>query len=108
MEVLPHAMEARTTADQRIINAYVLAIKNMSDQPVDLTVKVEKFDDSLVQSITGPLHIKAGGMDRYPLFLWVMKSPRIKGTKRISIIVYDVSKKIHITKEANFVVPDEL
>jgi cytochrome c oxidase accessory protein FixG len=106
--VLPHAMEARTTSDERIINAYVLAIKNMRDEPVDLTVSVEKFDETLVQSIAGPLHLKAGEMDNYPLFLWSRKSPRIKGTKRIMIVVNDISKKIHITKEANFVVPGKL
>lgn len=108
MAVLPYAMEARTTADGRIINAYMLAIRNMRDTPVDLTVNVEKFDETLVQSITKPLHIEDSGTVKYPLFLWVRKSSRIRGKKRISIVAEDLSKKIHLVKEANFVVPDKL
>ncbi|MBF0557605.1 MAG: 4Fe-4S binding protein [Nitrospirae bacterium] len=106
--VLPHDMQPRTTEDQKVINAYVLSIKNMLDKPVDLNVTVEKFDETLIQSIKGPIHVKAGGMDRYPLFLFIRKSPAIKGTRTITITVDDAAAGIHIKKEAHFVIPDKL
>lgn len=106
--VLPHAMEPRMTKDGRIINAYVLSVKNMRDKPVDLRVTVEKFDPSVIQSATTPLHLEAGKMDRFPLFVRTAKIQGAKGTRRIKISFDDESKKIHLTKEANFTIPDEL
>ncbi len=105
--VLPHSMEPRVTKDGRIINAYVLSIKNMRDKPVDLSVIVDRFDESLIQSMTEPIHIESGKMDRFPLFVRVNKTAGIK-SKKIKITLIDKSKDIHVTKEANFVIPDEV
>ncbi|MBZ0155576.1 MAG: 4Fe-4S binding protein [Alphaproteobacteria bacterium] len=106
--VLPHTMGPRLTREGKIINAYVLAVKNMQDRPVELKVTVEKFDDSLVQSITVPLRLEAEKADKVPLFVRVAKRAGMKGSRKITITLDDVSGKIHIAKEANFVIPDEL
>jgi cytochrome c oxidase accessory protein FixG len=106
--VLPHAMEPSLTRDEKVINAYVLSVKNMLDKPIDLKVTVERFDKSLIQSITTPLHLDAGAMDRFPLFVRTEKIPGAKGTLRIKVYLDNETEKIHITKEANFTIPDEL
>ena len=106
--ILPHVTEPRITADGKIINSYVLSIRNMLDKPVDLKVTVEKFDETLIQSISGPIHLKAGGMVRYPMFVWIRKSPGMKGSKTINMTFDETSTGLHIIKEAHFVIPDKL
>ncbi|GER94383.1 4Fe-4S ferredoxin [hot springs metagenome] len=105
--VLPHSMEPRITKDERVINAYVLSLKNMRNDSLDLNVIVERFDDTLVQSITEPIHLESGKMDRFPLFVRVNKTADLK-SKKIKITLTDKSKDIQVTKEANFVIPDEI
>lgn len=106
--VLPHMMEPRIAKDNRVINAYVLSVHNMREEPVDLTITVEKFDDTMVQSLTEPIHLEAGKQDRYPLFVRIKKPEGPPGTRRISILVEDPGKTIQLKKEANFTTPDEL
>jgi cytochrome c oxidase accessory protein FixG len=107
ISILPHNMEPRVTKDGRIINAYVLSVKNMRNEPIDLAVAVERFDNTLVQSITEPIHLESGKMDKLPLFVKVNKTAGIK-SKKIKITFIDKSKDIHVTKEANFIIPDEI
>lgn len=107
--VLPHMMEPRITKDGKVINAYVLAVQNMLDTPLDLTVTVEKFDPSVIQSATAPLHLKAASRDRFPLFVRISRPADAKpGTRRIIVSVDNEQKNIHLKKEANFSIPDEL
>jgi polyferredoxin len=107
VNVLPHRMEARITKDATVINAYVLSVKNMLDVPVDLKVNVDASGTPLVQSLKEPLHLDPGGMEKFPLFVQIKKTPGMK-TAKIKMRLSDASKRIHIDKEANFVIPDEL
>ena len=106
--VLPHAMEPRFTKDGRVINAYVLSVKNKLSQPVELTVTVERFDESMIQSITAPIRVEAGSFDRFPLFVRIKPPAGQAGTRRINLEVDAMQQDIHIRKEANFTIPDEL
>lgn len=106
--ILPHTMDARLTKDGRVINAYVLSLRNMRSTPVDLTVSVEKFDDSMVQSQNEPIHLAPEQRDRFPLFIRINKPPGPQATKKIKISLDDNVHQIHIEKEANFNFPDEL
>ena len=107
VNVLPHRMEARTTKDNMVLNAYVLSVKNMLNVPVDLVVKVDAANASALQSLTEPLHLAPGGKDKFPLFVKIKKSPGMK-TAKIKMKLSDTSKNIQIDREANFVIPDEL
>ncbi len=107
--VLPHMMEPRITKDGRVINAYILSVQNTLSEPVDLTVTVERFDPTMVQSETEPIHLDAEAHDRFPLFVRIARPAGAKeGTRRIKVSLDNEQKKIHITKEANFTIPDEL
>ena len=107
--VLPHMMEPRITKDGRVINAYVLSVQNMLDEPLDLTVTVERFDETIVQSVTEPIHLNAETRDRFPLFVRIARPAGAQpGTRRINVTLDNKERKIHITKEANFTIPDEL
>lgn len=109
VNILPHMMEPRITRDGRVINAYVLSVQNMLEEPVDLTVTVEKFDQTMVQSVTAPIHLDAGTHDRVPLFVRIARpAGSASGTKLIKIELACEPNKIHIHKEANFTIPDEL
>lgn len=105
--ILPHQMEPRITKDERIINAYVISMKNMLNQPVDLEVTVDKFDESVDQSIREPIHLEPGKIDKVPLFLKIKKTAD-KKTRKIKITFIDKSRDVRIVKEANFVIPDEI
>lgn len=107
VNVLPHRMEARTTKDNMVLNAYVLSVKNMLDVPVDLVVKVDVSNASAVQSLTEPIHLIPGGKDKFPLIVKIKKTPGMK-TAKIRIRLSETAKGIHIDREANFVIPDEL
>lgn len=106
--ILPHAMEPRLTKDGRIINAYVLSIRNKLAAPVDLTVTVEQFDPTVIQSITAPIHLDAEAFDRFPLFVRANRTAGPSGTRRILVQVDNTAQDIHIRREANFTIPDEL
>jgi cytochrome c oxidase accessory protein FixG len=105
--VLPHMMEARITKDGRVINAYVLSLRNMRSKPVDLLVTVDKFDPTMTQSQKDPLHLEAEQHDRFPLFITIRKPAGRNDTKRIRITLDDAADHIHIEREANFIIPDE-
>ncbi|MFN3395883.1 MAG: 4Fe-4S dicluster domain-containing protein [Thermodesulfovibrionales bacterium] len=105
--ILPHSMEPRITKDERIINAYVLSVKNMLDRPVELEVFVNGFDETIDQSIREPIRLEPGKFDRFPLFLKVKKKSGMK-TKVVRITFIDKSRDVRITKETNFVIPDEI
>ncbi len=105
--VLPHIMGPRIT-NGRIVNAYVLAVDNMRSEPIDLTVSVERFDPSLVQSATEPLHLAAERHDLFPLFVRITRPESKPGTRQITITLDDRAHHIHIVKEANFTIPDAL
>ncbi|HAK87816.1 MAG TPA: 4Fe-4S ferredoxin [Nitrospiraceae bacterium] len=106
--VLPHPMEARFTKDGSIINAYVLSVKNMRNEPVDLRVSVERFNETVSQSINEPVHIVAGGRDRLPLFVRVKDASGLKGARKIRITLSDKNKNINLTRETNFIIPDDV
>ncbi len=109
VSVLPHMMEPRITKDGRVINAYVLSIDNMREEPVDLAVTVQKFDPTLVQSITEPIHLAPEQHDRFPLFVRITKpAGSTAGTRLITLSLDDRVHNIHIEKEANFTIPNEL
>ncbi len=108
LTVLPHTMEARLTKDGRIINAYVLSVKNMLNEPVDLKVSVDKFDDSLVQSLNEPVHLDAGKMDKIPLFVRAGRSVAVKKNQKLKINLDGLSGKLHLSEEVNFIIPDEI
>lgn len=104
--VLPHSMEARITKDGVVLNAYVLAVENMLNKPVDLLVEVEKFDDSVAQSAAGTFHLSEGQKDKLPLFVKTKNPLGLKGVKKMKIILKDERSNINVTREANFIFPD--
>lgn len=109
VNILPHMMEPRISKDGRVINAYVLSVQNTQEEPVDLMVTVEKFDATMVQSVTEPIHLGAGTHDKFPLFVRIARpAGATAGTRRINIAFDSTQKNIHIRKEANFSIPDEL
>jgi len=79
----------------------------MLDVPVDLVVKVDASNASAVQSLTEPIHLIPGGKDKFPLIVKIKKTPGMK-TAKIRIRLSETTKGIHIDREANFVIPDEL
>ena len=105
--LLPHTMEARQTKDKLIINAYVVSVINMLDAPIDLNVTVDAGGTSLVQSLMEPVHVGPGDKNKFPLFVKIQKTPGMK-TIKLRVKLIDKRKKIHINKEANFVIPNEL
>jgi len=105
--LLPHTMEARQTKDKLIINAYVVSVINMLDAPIDLNVTVDAGGTSLVQSLMEPVHVGPGDKNKFPLFVKIQKTPGMK-TMKLRVKLIDQRKKIHINKEANFVIPNEL
>lgn len=106
--VLPHAMEPRVTKDGRVINAFILSIRNKQSQSVDLDVTVERFDESMVQSITAPVHLNANSLDRIPLFVRINRAAAKPGNRRIVVSLDNAQQHIHIKKEANFIIPHEI
>lgn len=106
--VLPHAMEARFTKDGSIINAYVLSVKNMLNEPVDLRISVERFNETVSQSINDPVRIEAGGSAKLPLFVKVNDTSGMKTSRKIKITLSDKNKNINSTRETNFIVPDDV
>ncbi len=106
--ILPHNMEARFTKDGSIINAYVLSVKNMLNEPVDLRISVERFNETVSQSINEPVRIEAGGADKLPLFVRVKDTSGLKTARKIKITLSDKNKNINSTRETNFIVPDDV
>ena len=107
VNVLPHRMAARTTADNIVVNAYIFSIKNMLDVPVDLAVTVDTLYPSASQPTLQPLHLNPGEKEKIPFFIKIKKTPGMK-TAGLKIRFSDPSKRIQINREANFVIPDEL
>jgi cytochrome c oxidase accessory protein FixG len=106
--VLMHSMEPRIIGDGSIINAYVLSVKNMRSEPVDLQVSVERLNNKVWQSINEPIYLEAGETEKMPLFVGINERSDIKGMGRIKIRLKDEGKNINLAREANFRVPDDL
>jgi polyferredoxin len=105
--VLPYNMGPYYAKDGRVINAYVLAVKNMQHNPVDLDVTVEKFDETVTQSINSPVHLGAGTSDKLPLFVRSGDKPDIRGSRKIRITLTNRADGKSVVSETNFIIPDK-
>lgn len=108
LTVLPHNLEPRIVRDGRILNAYVLSVKNMTHKPVTLYVTVERFDATVSQSLNEPIRLGPEMADKFPLFVKTQNPLKLKGSRKIAITLQDRERNITVTEDTNFVVPDEL
>jgi hypothetical protein len=98
-------MEARHTKEGKIINAYILSIKNKSSDDILLTLGLGKGNEKseFYPSLTDQLVISAGRVEKYPLFIRSNKNP---AEDRMIEIVLSVSKdNARMTRSVFFLLP---
>jgi polyferredoxin len=105
--ILPHPMEARYTKEGEIINAYILSIKNKSNEDILLTLALGKGNENgqFNHSITDQLAVAAGRVEKYPLFIRSRNNPN--EDRKIAVILKDSTGTKKIDKSVYFLLPLE-
>ncbi len=106
--ILPHPMEARYTKEGEIINAYILSIKNKSDEDMQLTLGLGRGNEKgqFNPSVADRLAVAAGRVEKYPLFIRSVKSPN--EDRKIDIVLTDLSSRKMVTQSVYFLLPLEI
>lgn len=106
--ILPHPMEARYTKEGEIINAYILSIKNKSNEDMQLTLGLGRGNEKgeFNHSVTDQLAVAAGRVEKYPLFIRSVKNPT--EDRKIDVILKDSASSKTINKSVYFLVPLEI
>jgi cytochrome c oxidase accessory protein FixG len=103
--ILPHPMEARYTKEGKIINAYILSIKNKSSDDILLTLGLGKGNEKseFYPSLTDQLVISAGRVEKYPLFFRSNKNPA--EDRKIEIVLSVSKDNARMTRSVFFLLP---
>ncbi|MGD9368219.1 MAG: 4Fe-4S binding protein [Desulfobacteraceae bacterium] len=103
--ILPHPMEARYTKEGRIINAYILSIKNKSNDDIQLTLGLGRGNEEreFNLSVTDQIAVPAGRVEKYPLFIRSRKNPT--EDHKIDVILKDSASSKMVTKSVYFLLP---
>jgi cytochrome c oxidase accessory protein FixG len=106
--ILPHPMEARYTKEGEIINAYILSIKNKSNEDMQLTLGLGSGNEKgeFNHSVTDQLAVAAGRVEKYPLFIRSVNNPT--EDRKIDVILKDSASSKTINKSVYFLVPLEI
>jgi cytochrome c oxidase accessory protein FixG len=106
--ILPHPMEARYTKEGEIINAYILSIKNKSDEDIKLTFRLGKGNEKeeFNHSVTDQIAIPAGRVEKWPLFIRSRNNP--SEDRKIDIILKDSVSSKMVNKTVYFLLPLKL
>jgi hypothetical protein len=101
-------MEARYTKEGEIINAYILSIKNKSDEDMQLTLGLGRGNEKgqFNPSVADRLAVAAGRVEKYPLFIRSVKSPN--EDRKIDIVLTDLSSRKTVTQSVYFLLPLEI
>lgn len=103
--ILPHPMEARYTKEGKIINAYILSIKNKSCDDILLTLGLGKGNEKeeFYHTATDQLAVAAGRVERYPLFIRSSKNPA--EDRKLEIILTASADNATMTRSVYFLLP---
>ncbi len=74
--ILPHRMAPRVTREGDVMNAYILSIKNKSNDDLKLVFSLpEAAAQGFTHSIAEPLAVPAGQVEKFPLFIRAKGKP---------------------------------
>lgn len=106
--ILPHPMEARYTKEGEIINAYVLSIKNKSNDDIQLTLGLGSGNEKgeFNPFVTDLIAVSAGRVEKYPLF--IRSHENLSEDRRIEVILKDSASSKMVTKSVYFLLPLEI
>lgn len=108
MTILPnHSFQPRMGAHGDMINSYILSVKNMGKEDLELKVRVNGIKGFLKIMPAGLLNVRAGEMKKVPVYISIKS---LKGEDMIyplNISLESVKEsKLNITKETNFIIPE--
>lgn len=103
--ILPHPMEARYTKEGQIINAYILSIKNKSNDDLQLTLGLGRGNEEGLfnPSVTDQIAVPAGKVEKYPLFIRSRENP--SDDCKIDVILKDSASSKMVTQSVYFLLP---
>jgi polyferredoxin len=103
--ILPHPMEARYTMEGDIINAYILSIKNKSNEDIQLALELGRGNEKgeFNPSVTDQIAVPAGGVEKYPLFIRSRENPT--EDRKIDVILKDSVSSQVVDKSVYFLLP---
>ncbi len=103
--ILPHPMEARYTQEGEIINAYILSIKNKSNEDIQLSLELGRGNEKgeFNPSVTDQIVVAAGRVEKYPLFIRSRANPT--EDRKIDVILKDSASSKMVDKSVYFLLP---
>ncbi len=112
MTIIPnHNFLPRITADETVINSYLLAIKNRGNIDMELEIKVKDME-GIMKINPNMVVLKAGEHRRFPVYVTVKNfgnNELTEGIKSISILLRSKEpNKVTITREASFIIMGDL
>jgi len=106
MVILPnYAFPPRITDNGKVVNSYILSIKNRGDEDKRLEVNVTE-NEGAIKIMPDSLTLKAGEARKITVYVTFRNIDEKERTESIVLNVKsDENDKVKISKEANFVIP---
>ncbi len=107
--VLPnHSFVPRITQEGRVVNAYIVSLKNRGKKDIDLEVSVSGIGEEVRIIPAETVHLKAGASKKVPVYVSVNSSGIHQAYRPVRLIVSTAGQENRIiTEEANFVFPEK-
>jgi len=109
MTVLPnHSFKPRITSDERVVNSYILSVKNRGKTDVELKVTVRGIEGTVKMVPERLLSVKAGDMKKFPVYVSIKDFDKTEFMHDIDIVIQSVKEDIlEISKVARFIIPED-
>ncbi|MBI5665582.1 MAG: 4Fe-4S binding protein [Nitrospirae bacterium] len=108
MTVLPnYVFQPRISAGGSVVNSYIISVRNRGRENAGLKVRGDGIPGDIKIVPDKVLHVGAGEMQKFPVYISVNNLKGDKSTRDINIIIETVEgKKYVLTREAHFIVPE--
>jgi hypothetical protein len=109
MTVLPnHSFKPRITSDERVVNSYILSVKNRGKTDAELKVKVRGIEGTVKMVPERLLSVKAGDMKKFPVYVSIKDFDKTEFMHDIHIVIQSVKEDtLEISKVARFIIPED-
>jgi cytochrome c oxidase accessory protein FixG len=108
MTVLPnYDFQPRTLSNGRVINSYIISVKNKGREDAEVRVRVNRFNGSVKIVPDKTIHVRAGEIKKFPVYVSARDLTGTALTRNVGIMIESVRDEESLERNAHFIIPEE-
>jgi len=108
MTVLPnYTYQPRMLSDGRIINSYIISVRNRGREDADLRVNVKGIGGKVKIVPDKGIHVRRGEIKKFPVYISVRDVERQESMRDVDIIIESVQDTEFIERNIPFIIPED-